>query len=137
MSYHHGADDLLQRIRSLQSEFDERAFLFVLAGLEYCQRRRTERGHISGRELAESCRDFAMEQFGLTARTVLEHWNVHSTQDIGRVVFQLIDVGLLMKQESDKIEDFDSVFDFGEAFDGSYPWPGVKHALEAEFSWGS
>lgn len=118
--------ELLERVRSLDGRYHERAYLFVLAALEYHQRRRGVRGHISGQELAWACRDFALEQFGLTARTVLNHWGIESTADIGRIVYVLIDVGLLIKQPEDKIEDFDQVYDFVEAFDGSYPWPGLR-----------
>ena len=128
MSQIRTADQLLDRIRELDSRYNERAYLFVLAALEYCQQRRTKRGHISGQELAEACRDFAMEQFGLMARSVLSYWGVANTEDFGRIVFLLIEVGLLMKQESDRMEDFDSVYDFAEAFDAGYPWRGAKHA---------
>jgi uncharacterized repeat protein (TIGR04138 family) len=116
------ADEVLGRVRSMNGRYHERGFLFVLAALEFCQQDREVRGHIAGQELAESCRDFALEQFGLTARTVLAHWGIESTEDIGRIVFLLIEAGLLMKQESDRLEDFDSVYDFAEAFDEGYPW---------------
>jgi uncharacterized repeat protein (TIGR04138 family) len=119
------ADEIMARIRAHDGRYHERAYLFVLAALEYCQRRRATRGHISGPELARACRDFALEQFGLTARTVLSHWGVESTEDIGRIVFILIDVGLLIRNSTDRIEDFNGVFDFEEAFDANYPWAGV------------
>lgn len=119
------ADEIMQRIRAHDGRFHERGYLFVLAALEYCQRRRKTRGHISGPELAQACRDFALDQFGLTARTVLSHWGVESTADIGRIVFTLIDVGLLIRNSSDRIEDFNAVFDFEEVFEGNYPWAGV------------
>jgi uncharacterized repeat protein (TIGR04138 family) len=122
------AEELLDRIRSLDSPYNERGHLFVLAALEYCQQRRQERGHITGRELAESCRDFALAQFGLTALSVLSYWGLNTTEDIGRVVFELIDLGLLMKQDTDRLEDFCGVFDFDEAFAEGYPWRGVDHA---------
>lgn len=115
----------MQRIRARDGCYHERAYLFVLAALEFCQRRRSSRGHISGRELARACRDFAIDQFGLTARTVLSHWGIETTDDIGRIVFTLIDVGLLIRNSSDRLEDFNAVFDFEEAFEGSYPWAGV------------
>jgi len=41
-------------------------------------------------------------------------------------VFVLIDVGLLIRHPNDRIEDFDGVFDFAQAFDGDYPWGGVR-----------
>lgn len=119
------AEEVLTRIRGLDGRYHERAYLFVLATLEYCQRRRKVRGHISGAELARGCRDFALDQFGLTARTVLSHWGIESTEDIGRIVFVLIEVGLLIQDPSDRIEDFSGVFDFADAFGDDYPWAGV------------
>lgn len=117
-------DEILQRMDALDSRYHQRAYLFVLAALEYCQQRRRARGHICGDELARACRDFALDAFGLTARTVLSYWGIQSTQDIGRIVFHLIDAGLLMRQDSDRIEDFDAVYDFAE-FDAGYPWSGM------------
>ena len=100
----------------------------MLAGLEYCQQRRRNRSHISGNQLAWGCRDLALEQFGLTARSVLAHWRIESTEDLGRIVFQLIEMELLMRQETDSLSDFDDVYDFEEAFDEAYAWPAVKLA---------
>jgi len=119
------ANEILDRIRAIDGRFHERAYLFVLAALEFCQRKRTERGHISGEELAWSCRDLALEQFGLTARTVFSHWGIRSTDDIGKMVFVLIEVGLLMPHEEDRIEDFHAVFDLADTFE-EYPWAGLS-----------
>ena len=121
-------DALIDRIRGIDVRYHERAYLFVLAALEYCQQHRELRGHISGQELAEACRDFALEQFGLTARIVLSFWGIQNTEDIGRIVFLLIEAGLLMKQDSDRLEDFEAVYDFEEDFEEGYTWQGVKHA---------
>jgi len=126
MSRYLSPDDLLARIRSVKGPYHERAYLFVLGALEYCQQHRSQRGHISGQELSEACRDFAIEQFGLMARTVLSYWGIDATSDLGRIVLGLIDVGLLMKQDSDRLEDFDAVFRFDEVFEEGYPWPGVR-----------
>lgn len=116
------ADDVLARIRDRSGRFDERAYLFVLAALEYAQARLPERRHVSGEELAHACRDFALEQYGLLARTVLEHWGIAATSDIGEIVFTLIAVGLLKAQDSDRPEDFAGVYAFREAFEAAYPW---------------
>jgi uncharacterized repeat protein (TIGR04138 family) len=124
-------DAVWQRIRALDGRYHERAYVFVLAALEFRQRRTGVRGHIAGGDLACACRDFALEQFGLVARTVLSHWGIESTADIGRVVYVLIDVGLLARQPSDRIEDFDGVFDFRQAFEGDYPWSGLRGPVEA------
>jgi len=108
--------------------YNERAFVFVLAALEFAQTRLPARRHLTGGELAWACRDFALEQFGLLAATVLTYWGIQSTEDFGRIVFLLIDVGLLARQPTDRIEDFDRVYDFGAAFRGGtgYRWPGVS-----------
>ena len=122
------APDIVERIRERDGRYHERAYLFVLAAVEYCQRRRKVRGHISGAELSLACRDLAIQQFGLTARTVLTHWGVGATSDIGNIVFVLIDVGLLIRNPTDRIEDFDAVYDFARAFEGEYPWGGMARA---------
>jgi len=116
------ADDVLARIRERAGRYNERAFLFVLAALEDLQARLQARRHVSGEELAHACRDFALGQYGLLSRTVLEHWGIRSTADIGAIVFTLIDVGLLKAQERDRVEDFEEVYAFGKAFEAEYPW---------------
>lgn len=122
------AEELVRRIRERDGRYDDRAYLFVLGALEFCQRRRKVRGHISGGELSLACRDFAIDQFGLTARAVLTHWGVEATLDLGEIVFVLIDVGLLIRHPSDRLEHFDQVYDFAQAFEGDYPWGGFARA---------
>jgi uncharacterized repeat protein (TIGR04138 family) len=115
----------MDRIRLREPRYDERAYLFVLAALEFCQQRLTERRHLTGRELAEGCRDLALQRYGVIAREVLSHWGVRDSSDLGEIVFALVDVGLLMKQPNDSKEDFVGVFDFQKAFDRDYPWNAV------------
>ncbi|MSR07767.1 MAG: hypothetical protein EXR93_11985 [Gemmatimonadetes bacterium] len=120
------SDDISQRIRALDGRYHERAYLFVLSALEFRQQQLPVRGHITGSDLACACREFALEHFGLTARTVLGHWGVDSTDDIGKIVFVLIEVGLLIRQPTDRMEDFAAVYDFASAFEGDYPWASVR-----------
>ena len=68
--------------------------------------------HVSGQELCEAVRQFAIEQFGLMAKTVLNSWGVRSTADIGEIVFNLIRIGQMRKTPDDQREDFNDVFDF-------------------------
>ena len=118
-------DAAFARIRAQDGAYHERGYLFVLAALEFAQGRLPARRHLSGSELAWACRDFALEQFGLLARDVLAFWGICSTADIGRIVFLLIDVGLLARQPSDRLEDFDGVYDFADALRAGYAWPGL------------
>ena len=112
----------MDRIRLREPRYDEHAYLFVLSALEFCQARLTERRHITGKELAEACRDLALQRFGVLARMVLEHWGLKSTADFGHVVFTLVDLELLLSQASDTRDDFANVFEFKDAFDRDYPW---------------
>lgn len=120
-------DGIMDRIRMREQRFDERAYLFVLGALEYCQQQLPERRHITGRELSLACRDLARERFGVMARLVLEHWGVRSTADLGDVVFTLVELGLLMSQANDTREEFIGVYDFDQAFEREYPWCGAQH----------
>ena len=115
-------DGIMDRIRMREQRFDERAYLFVLGALEFCQQRLPERRHISGRELAEACRELALERFGVMAGLVLQHWGVRSTADIGDIVFTLVDLELLMSQATDTRDEFADVFSFSQAFERDYPW---------------
>ena len=115
-------DGVMDRIRLKERRYDERAYLFVLASLEYCQQRLEERRHITGQELAAGCRDLALERFGVMARLVLEHWGIRSTADIGNIVFTLVDMGMLLSQPNDSLDDFHDVFHFEHAFGRDYPW---------------
>ncbi|MBA3893456.1 MAG: hypothetical protein H0X69_07135 [Gemmatimonadales bacterium] len=122
------ADDVMARIRSRGGAYHERAYLFVLATIEYLQSRLQARRHVTGPELAWACRDFARAQFGLLAPHVLGHWGVTRTEDFGRLVFTLVDVGLLVTQPGDHEADFGAVYEFADAFGGSYEWQGVRGA---------
>jgi uncharacterized repeat protein (TIGR04138 family) len=112
----------MDRIRLREPRFHESAYLFVLSALEFSQARLTERRHITGRELAEACRDLARQRYGVLARMVLEYWGVTSTADFGNIVFTLVDLGLLLSQATDTRDDFAGVFEFQDAFDRDYPW---------------
>jgi len=76
--------------------------------------------HVGGRELCWGLRDFAVSQWGLMAPAVLRSWGIRSTLDFGRMVFALVESGLLQKQPDDRIEDFKAVYDFDTAFADAY-----------------
>lgn len=77
-----------------------------------------ESRHVSGQQLCLGLRDYALSKYGMLAKTVLEHWSIHRTDDFGRIVFAMIDAGLMRKTDDDNLDDFEGVFDFDEAFGG-------------------
>ncbi len=121
------ADAVMDRLRSRHPTYQETAYLFVIAALHFTIDRLTEPRHISGRELAEGCRDLALERFGPMACTVLRFWGIRSTRDLGEIVFALVECGILVKQEEDDMIDFEAVYDFEEYFERRYPWSVPAH----------
>lgn len=76
--------------------------------------------HVSGPQLCEGLREFALLQWGMLARTVLRRWGIHSTLDFGQIVFILVEAGQMQKTEDDNLDDFRNVFDFRIAFEAGY-----------------
>lgn len=72
--------------------------------------------HLTGPQLCEAARQYALEEYGFLAKSVLNNLGIHSTSDIGEVVYNLIGIGMLKKSKRDRREDFDGVFEFDEAF---------------------
>lgn len=117
-----GPKDFLKKIEDIlekDSSYKFEAYTFVLAALHDTVTRLKKPRHITGKELALGIRKYALDQFGPMAMTVLHHWGIRRTIDFGKIVFALIDVQLLSKQVEDKLEDFDNVYDFTDAF-GKY-----------------
>lgn len=96
------------------------AYHFLMAALHHTVGKLDKPRHVSGPELVEGIREYAVEQYGPLARTVLNYWGIHTTEDFGHVVFALVEAGILRKQPEDKLEDFAGIFDFEEAFDKAY-----------------
>ncbi|MCS7238250.1 MAG: hypothetical protein NZ899_08275 [Thermoguttaceae bacterium] len=72
--------------------------------------------HVTGQELCEAARLYALERYGLMAKAVLNSWGIRSTSDFGEIVFNLIRCGRMRKTREDRREDFDNVYNFEEAF---------------------
>ncbi len=72
--------------------------------------------HLTGQQLCEAIRQYALEQFGYMAKVVLNSWGVYVTLDFGEIVYNLIRIGQMSKSPGDRLEDFEDVYDFDEAF---------------------
>lgn len=73
--------------------------------------------HVTGQQLCEACRQYAIEQYGYLARIVLSSWGVESTSDFGELVYNLIRIEQMRKSDTDRREDFDDVYSFEDAFE--------------------
>jgi len=109
--------------------FDRNAYLFVFAALRHTQQSmgrvvskgpEDEDAHITGEELLSGIRELAIEQFGLMTLPVFSRWGVRSTEDFGRIVFELVERGEMRKTERDQLSDFVEVYRFEDVFDREY-----------------
>ena len=110
----------IEKVIEENNQYKFEAYSFVMAGLHHTVSKLDKTRHVTGRELAEGIREYVLEQFGPLARTVLEYWGIRETLDFGKIVFALVEVGILRKQPEDKLEDFEKIYDFETAFDKGY-----------------
>jgi uncharacterized repeat protein (TIGR04138 family) len=126
--------DTVARLVREDRRYTADAYYFVFEALNYAQRalgmgapKRGDRRpreeadrHLTGQQLCEAIRQFALDQYGYMAKCVLNSWGVKCTGDFGEIVFNLIRVEQMRKTPQDKREDFDDNFDFDEAFMAGY-----------------
>jgi uncharacterized repeat protein (TIGR04138 family) len=114
---------VVKAILSENSRFKKGAYHFVREGLDYTMRSLHkskllgQSRHVTGQQFAHGMRQYALEQYGPLALTVLNHWGIERTDDFGEIVFQLIEFNVLGKTDSDHLEHFSGLFDFKEAFE--------------------
>ena len=115
-------DEVLDMILAKDDRYHRDAYYFVREGLDFTQQKLTkaagakEPRHVSGRELMDGMRLYALENYGPMAKTLLNEWGVTSTEDFGEIVFNLVENNLLAKTEEDSRADFGNGFDSDEAF---------------------
>jgi uncharacterized repeat protein (TIGR04138 family) len=106
------------------SRFDRKAYTFVRQALDHTvkelKRKSPERTgksqHVSGAELLQGIRIYALDQFGPLTKTVLNTWGIRRCTDFGDIVFNLIEYNVFSKTENDRREDFADLYDFDEVF---------------------
>ncbi len=111
------AKDIIEETAEKDPRYKADAYPFVLNALNFTVSKLEKPRHVTGQELSEGIRLFAIDQFGAMAHAVLENWGITKTDDFGNIVFNLIDVKLLSKTDGDSIDDFKDVYDFNKAFD--------------------
>lgn len=112
--------ETVRQIRAKDGRFQPEAYRFVMESLEYTIQRIGERRHVSARELLDGLCLYTRERFGLLATEVLESWGIRSSFDVGLAVFHLVEAGVLAKQESDSLDDFDESFDLQKTLEQEY-----------------
>ncbi len=109
-------EDLLARILKRDDRYTEDAYIFIREALDYTVRKLEAPRHVSGGELLDGIREYALREFGPVAKRVLAEWGINESVDFGHIVFNLVNEGLLGKTDQDSIEDFMGGYDFESAF---------------------
>lgn len=107
----------VEKITKKDPRYKPDAYEFVMQALFFTQRKLNRRGHIAGKELLAGIKECGLEQYGPMTKTVFLHWGIAKTEDFGEIVFNMVQNGLMGKNDSDSRDDFKNVYDFKEAFD--------------------
>ena len=120
-----GFAEALDSIVASDPRYQREAYIFLRDALDFTTKQQkkakgTTVRHVSGPELLEGVRQYALKEFGPMVVTVFDNWGIRSCEDIGHMVFNLISAGIFGKTDQDSIEDFKAVYDFQDAFAKPY-----------------
>jgi uncharacterized repeat protein (TIGR04138 family) len=117
--------EAVEQIAKRDSRYPEHAYFFLREALDFSLKllNKPAQGagrHVSGQELLEGIRQYALQEYGPMAQTVLSQWGIKRCEDFGELVFNLVEAGVLGKTESDRKEDFTGGYEFETAFRKPY-----------------
>lgn len=128
---------VIRDIREEDPRFEEGAYHFVRQALDHTisnlkkqGEKPNRRNHVSGQQLLDGIRLFALDQYGPMAKTLLDTWNINQCEDFGEIVFNLVEHGILGKTDDDSREDFSGGYTFEEAFIDPF-LPKTRRSIES------
>ena len=117
--------EVIKEIHQKDDRYAKGAFFFIRVALDHTlksldKNSRKNKGHVSGEELLEGIRSFALDRFGPMTLTLMNHWNIRQCRDFGNIVFNLVEFGILGRTDNDSLEDFEGGYNFQEAFESPF-----------------
>jgi uncharacterized repeat protein (TIGR04138 family) len=96
--YEENFEEAVEFIGTKDPRYQREAYLFVREALDHTQKAMGEERqgrirHVTGQELLKGIKDHALAQFGPMAMMVLEEWGIHTCQDFGEIVFNMVENG--------------------------------------------
>jgi len=110
----------LEQILAEDPRYAREAYYLVMEALSFTCRDLEREGHVSGRELLKGFRKYVLNEYGPMARVTLSEWGINRCEDVGHIVFNLVNHNLLRKTDEDSIQDFAGGYDFAEAFEAPF-----------------
>ena len=130
-------EQAIRKIVAADDRYEFEAYVFVQEAIQYTQkslgRHKQAQKHVGGKELLAGIRDYALATFGPMTPTVLSEWGIHSCEDFGEIVFNLIQHHQAIQSQSDSRDDFKGGYDFDEAFRKPF-LPAKRRVLEPKAS---
>ena len=111
---------IIEEIYEKDPRYKMDAYAFVMEALSFTQKKLRSPKHVTGEEMLDGIRDLLLEKFGPMTMTVLNYWGIKNTEDIGHIVFNLVDNKILSKTEDDTLDNFRNAYDFEEVFYHGY-----------------
>jgi len=129
-------DEALDQILTADDRFHRDGYVFMREALDFTQKligakNQGKVRHVTGQELLDGLRQYALLQFGPMTVTVFEEWGIHGCKDFGDIVFNMVEIGLLAKTEKDSRADFQNGYDFNEVFRKPF-WPEARLRAEKQ-----
>jgi len=115
-------EEAIEQIAAQDRRYHREAYFFLREALDHTHKitgkppKKNAVRHVSGQELLNGVREYALQQFGPMTLTVLEEWGIKRCEDFGEIVFNMVENKLLAKTEQDSREDFRNGYDFHDAF---------------------
>ena len=117
-----GFNEALDAVIAADPRYERDAYIFLRDALDFTLKQKKKNKeenasrHVSGPELLDGIRQFALKEFGPMVMTVFGYWGLQKCEDFGNMVFNLIKIGVFGKTEQDSLDDFKEGYDFEEAF---------------------
>ena len=116
-------EDAVKELTLRYPQFAPDAYDFLRAGLDHASEHygKTEKAkHLTAEQLyAGACR-YALSEYGPLAYKVLSFWGIQTNVDFGKVVYNLIEVGVFGKQKGDSQEEFEHLPPLQAVLDAPY-----------------
>ena len=116
-------NEVIHTIRKDDPRYARGAYYFLRQALDFSLKKLHKSGdldksnHLTGQQLLDGIRLYAIDQYGPMVRPVLKHWGIRECRDFGNIVFNLVECEVLGKTDQDSVEDFSGGYKFNAAFD--------------------
>ena len=112
--------EALDVILADDARYPRDAYHFLRESLDFTfkarKKAKEQATHVSGQQLLEGIRQYALKQYGPMVTVVFDYWRLRRCEDFGEMVFNLVRVGVFGKTERDSMEDFKGAYTFHDAF---------------------